>query len=113
VAKDPASELEGLRAGAGIRQQLEFDGRMVPALVVNYRGQVHAYRNRCPHRGTELDWQPGEFFDEHKTHLVCATHGALFQVDTGKCVSGPCVGQSLTRLDINAPRAESPDPGKN
>src|SRR6185312_16085931 len=39
-------------------------------------GMVRVYVNRCPHMGTELDWQPGDFFEESGLYLVCATHGA-------------------------------------
>jgi len=66
--------------------------------AIRFLGRAHAYVNRCPHMGTELDWQPGEVFDESGTHLVCATHGALFQPSTGYCVAGPCPGASLRRL---------------
>ena len=29
--------------------------------------------------------------------IVCAAHGALFEPDTGLCVQGPCLGESLRR----------------
>jgi nitrite reductase/ring-hydroxylating ferredoxin subunit len=66
--------------------------------AVRHAGKVHAFVNRCPHMGTELDWQPGEFFDIAGLYLVCATHGALFRPDNGLCVAGPCRGASLERL---------------
>ena len=27
--------------------------------------------------------------------IACSWHGALFDIDTGACVGGPCVGQAL------------------
>jgi nitrite reductase/ring-hydroxylating ferredoxin subunit len=66
--------------------------------AIRFRGTVHGYVNRCPHQGTELDWQPGEFFEEARIYLVCSTHGALFEPSTGYCVAGPCRGASLERL---------------
>lgn len=68
--------------------------------AVRFAGVVHAYVNRCPHMGTELDWQPGELFDESGAYLVCSTHGALFEPQTGRCVAGPCRGQSLQRIAV-------------
>ncbi len=68
--------------------------------VVRYRGKACAFVNRCPHLGTELDWQPGEFFEESGLYLVCSTHGALFEPDTGFCVAGPCRGASLERVQV-------------
>ena len=56
------------------------------------------YHNRCPHRGTPLDWQPGQFLDREGAHLVCATHGALFRLADGFCVAGPCAGDALSPL---------------
>jgi nitrite reductase/ring-hydroxylating ferredoxin subunit len=66
--------------------------------AIRHFGIVHGYVNRCPHQGTELDWQPGEFFEEARLYLVCSTHGALFEPSTGYCIAGPCRGASLERL---------------
>ncbi len=68
--------------------------------AVRHGGRVHAYVNRCPHMGTELDWQPGEFFEEAGLYLICSTHGALFEPKDGFCVAGPCRGASLQPLAI-------------
>ena len=70
-------------------------------LLIARRGeQLFAYENRCPHRGTTLDWAPDRFMTEDSTHLQCATHGAQFRVEDGFCVYGPCTGQSLAPLAI-------------
>jgi nitrite reductase/ring-hydroxylating ferredoxin subunit len=86
--------------GLATRFQLEFDGRALAAFVVAYDGEVFGYVNSCPHRGTELDWQAGEVFDEAGLYLVCATHGALFEPDSGRCVGGPCHGALLSKVAI-------------
>jgi nitrite reductase/ring-hydroxylating ferredoxin subunit len=57
---------------------------------------VRAFENRCPHRGTSLDWAPGRFLSPDGAFLQCATHDALFRFDDGLCVAGPCVGDMLT-----------------
>ena len=67
-------------------------------LVVRYAGRVHAYHNRCPHRGVPLEWQPDRFLDPSASLIQCATHGALFLIDSGECVAGPCEGQHLRAL---------------
>jgi len=61
---------------------------------------IHAYVNRCPHVGTPLDWSPDEFLDRDGRHIVCATHGALFRVDDGFCVAGPCSGDRLEPFPV-------------
>ena len=68
--------------------------------AIRSAGRACAYVNRCPHMGTELDWQPGEFFDVAGLYLVCSTHGAMFEPATGYCVAGPCRGASLERLEV-------------
>jgi nitrite reductase/ring-hydroxylating ferredoxin subunit len=83
--------------GPGVRFAL---GEALNGFAIRHRGTVRAYVNRCPHMGTELDWQPGEFFDFAGLYLVCSTHGALFQPATGFCVAGPCRGASLEPLQV-------------
>lgn len=67
-------------------------------LAVRRDGQVYAYRNRCPHRGVPLEWQADQFLDHSQSMIQCATHGALFLIESGECVAGPCAGQSLQAL---------------
>jgi nitrite reductase/ring-hydroxylating ferredoxin subunit len=67
-------------------------------LLVRRAGKVHAYRNRCPHRGIPLEWQSDQFLDASGSLIQCATHGALFLIESGECVAGPCAGQSLVAL---------------
>jgi len=75
-------------------------GRLALAVVAVRRGgDVRVYRNRCPHRGTPLDWVPDHFLDRAGRHLVCATHGAVFRVDDGLCLAGPCTGDRLEPLE--------------
>jgi len=76
----------------------EYEGH---SLVVARRdGQLHVYLNWCPHLGIELNFQPDEFFDLDRQHLQCANHGALFMVDSGLCVLGPCKGNSLRKVEF-------------
>lgn len=62
--------------------------------------QIFAYENSCPHAGLPLDYRPGKFLNYEKTHLSCANHGAMFKIDDGFCVKGPCRGQYLRPIDI-------------
>lgn len=63
--------------------------------AVRSGGGVYLYRNRCPHLGIELEWQPDRFLDYQNQFVQCSTHGALFLIESGECVSGPCQGQFL------------------
>ncbi len=84
----------------GLRFVLARLGGEEKGFAVRYDGHACAFVNSCPHVGTELDWQPGEFFEESGLYLVCSTHGALFEPLTGFCVAGPCRGASLEPLEI-------------
>lgn len=86
--------------GAGVRFEIERWGEKQPAFVVRYRGQARAYLNRCGHVPVELDWQPGQFFDDTRLYLICSTHGALYDPASGRCVGGRCAGRGLVPLHI-------------
>ena len=68
--------------------------------VVNKNQQFYAYKNQCPHLGIELEWQEHDFLDHQASLIQCSTHGALFLIENGKCVAGPCLGQFLQPLKI-------------
>lgn len=68
--------------------------------VVRQHQEVYAYRNRCPHLGIQLEWQADRFLDIEGELIQCSTHGALFTIQEGFCVSGPCSGQSLEAVEV-------------
>lgn len=70
----------------------------VECFLVRRGERVFAYRNRCPHTGAPLDWQPGQFLDLTGELIQCALHGAMFLPETGECVRGPCLGAHLLRV---------------
>jgi nitrite reductase/ring-hydroxylating ferredoxin subunit len=53
------------------------------------------YVNACPHLGVSLDWAPDRFLTADGSQIVCATHGALFEIEDGRCTDGPCEGEFL------------------
>ncbi len=76
-----------------------YAGQTCRAFAVRFEGQVHAYLNRCTHVAMEMDYQPNRFFDDSGRWLLCATHGAAYQPDTGTCAGGPCRG-GLVRVNL-------------
>lgn len=85
--------------GDAVRFQVTRDGEEAPAFVVRHRNRVHAYINRCSHRGIKLDWDAGKFFDRRGRYLICAVHGARYEPATGNCIGGPCNG-GLVKLPV-------------
>ncbi|MFT3756520.1 MAG: Rieske (2Fe-2S) protein [Pseudoxanthomonas sp.] len=76
--------------------------------LILYRdgGQVRAWLNICPHAGRRLDWAPGKFLLGKDRSLVCAAHGAAFELAGGVCVSGPCRGGSLRAVAVEVVEGE-------
>ena len=79
-------------------REFQKDGQ--PIVVAKFDGQVHAYINWCPHLGIELNFMPDQFLDSDGEFLMCANHGALFEIDSGHCLSGPCSGDALMKIEV-------------
>jgi len=90
----PLSELSNLTE----QQTRGFTVADIDLFIVKLDNEIIAYRNNCPHLGVPLNWQPDTFLSLDNTHIQCSTHGALFTLDKGDCIAGPCVGQSLQTL---------------
>lgn len=86
--------------GAGLRFPLPQVHERATGFVIRFQGKPYAYVNQCAHLPVELDWNEGAFFTSQKDYLICATHGAHYQPDTGFCVMGPCKGKSLTPIQV-------------
>ncbi|MBX3609118.1 MAG: Rieske 2Fe-2S domain-containing protein [Hydrogenophaga sp.] len=85
--------------GRGVSFDVNYAGQTCRAFAIRYRGEAHAYLNRCTHVAMELDWQPDQFFDDSAQWLLCATHGAAYAPDTGECRGGPCRG-GLFKIEL-------------
>ena len=74
------------------------DGRTI--FITQRDGVFFAYNNVCPHLQTELEFLENQFLDRDGEYIECSTHGALFNVESGECISGPCLGESLEKVEI-------------
>lgn len=84
--------------------EVEADVEGEPESLILHRddaGAVRAWRNVCPHAGRRLDWAPGQFLRAKDGSLVCAVHGASFELEGGRCVAGPCRGESLRAVAVH------------
>lgn len=66
--------------------------------AVKKSGKIYMYRNQCPHINVALEWVEDQFLDSTRSMILCSNHGALFLIDNGKCVAGPCSGKSLQAI---------------
>jgi len=81
---------ENQSKGFNINGQLIF--------AVKKYDKVHVYQNSCPHLGIQLEMVPDQFLDSTHSLIMCSMHGALFRIEDGYCVSGPCLDQSLKNI---------------
>lgn len=78
---------------------LNADEWPLRGFLVRVGDQVHAYLNRCPHAGRQLNFID-RFLTPDGELIQCMAHGALFEKETGLCIAGPCVDESLRRIDV-------------
>lgn len=93
-------ELEQIEEGGARGFEVITASEKVALVCIRQGQQIFAYRNRCPHTGINLEWLPDQFLDDTKQYIVCSTHGAMFQVEDGHCVAGPCAGDSLDAVPV-------------
>ena len=101
MTQTPLIVLEHLADGgfAEVEATLEGDAE---SLVLHRQGdEVRAWFNVCPHAGRRLDWAPGQFLKSKEGLLVCAAHGASFELLQGECLAGPCRGESLRAVPVD------------
>ena len=86
--------------------ELKIKRKTQSIFVVHKDAQFFAYFNKCPHTGANLEWQQDQFLDMDKALIQCATHDALFIIDSGECIAGPCTGDRLQAIPISVENGE-------
>ena len=96
----PLAELAAIDDGGLVAVDAVVGGTP-ESLILHREGQaVRAWLNICPHAGRRLDWSPGQFLKSRDGLLVCAVHGASFELREGTCVAGPCRGDRLNPVAL-------------
>ncbi len=73
-----------------------FDGGRTKVVVVRRGEGVRAYWDACPHYGgTPMAWRTNAYLNAARDRIVCASHGAEFDIETGACTLGAALGLSL------------------
>jgi nitrite reductase/ring-hydroxylating ferredoxin subunit len=94
--------LSELARGQSLKFLLPIREAEEECFLINYRGVFHAYINRCRHVPIAMDWVDNQFFAEEGRYLMCQTHNAYYEPDTGECIAGPqaACGKYLLRIPI-------------
>jgi nitrite reductase/ring-hydroxylating ferredoxin subunit len=93
--------LADIADGGFAEAEATLDGDAESLILYREGDQVRAWLNVCPHAGRRLDWAPGKFLKSKQGLLVCAAHGASFELTGGACVAGPCRGSRLRAVAVS------------
>jgi nitrite reductase/ring-hydroxylating ferredoxin subunit len=96
----PLITLDSIEDGGFAEVEASLDGDAESLILHRSGASVRAWLNVCPHAGRRLDWAPGKFLKSKEGHLICAAHGASFELERGDCVAGPCRGDSLRAVAV-------------
>ncbi len=94
--------IDDLKNGTGRKFQFKRDGVSFEGFAVCFAGELFVYENRCRHLPLPLDYGDSQFFTPGGKHLVCSSHGAMYEPSTGQCIQGPCVGARLKSLPFRS-----------
>ncbi len=100
AAAKPLATFDDLPDGELLEVEAELDGSAESLILHRDGDRVRAWLNICPHAGRRLDWAPGKFLQSKDGLLVCAAHGASFELREGACVAGPCRGDALRMVAV-------------
>lgn len=104
---DVLCRLDDIDPDLGNLRLLWFDRDGQRRVFLLRRGDaLFAYINECPHALSRLDHPPGDFLSLDRQRLECSFHGAQFEIDTGRCISGPCFGRGLTVYHVEVSDGE-------
>jgi nitrite reductase/ring-hydroxylating ferredoxin subunit len=92
--------IDSIEDGGFAEAEARVDGDAESLILYRQGDTVRAWLNVCPHAGRRLDWAPGKFLKSREGHLVCAAHGASFELRNGECVAGPCRGDALRAVPL-------------
>lgn len=82
--------------GAARNFVLQLRAGRFHGFVVRQGDVLSGYVDQCPHMGLPLAQKLDDYLTPDGGLIACSWHGALFRVDDGACIGGPCAGQSLT-----------------
>ena len=97
VAVGPVNDIDD----PGCREFTLGDGEWpFKGFIVRQGNEIYAYQNYCVHAGHPLNWKPDSFLTLDGSQIICASHGAVYEIKSGLCVAGPCPGKKLRALDV-------------
>ncbi len=91
----PLGPLDLIPDGSARNFVLELRAGRFHGFVVRRSDTVHGYVDLCAHMALPLAQQLDQYLTPDGRHIQCSWHGALYRIEDGECVGGPCVGARL------------------
>jgi len=88
--------LDDIADGTARNFVLQMKSGRFHGFIVRKGERVFGYRDHCPHMGLPLAQEPDRYLISGGELILCSWHGALFDIETGRCVGGPCPGAALS-----------------
>ncbi len=88
--------LDAITDGKARNFVLQMRAGRFHGFVVRRGDTVFGYVDRCPHMGLPLAQVLDDYLTPRGDLIACSWHSALFEIDSGACVGGPCGGAQLT-----------------
>lgn len=92
--------LQSLKNGTARNFVLQCRSGRFHGFLIRRNDRVVGYVDRCPHAGLPLAHSLDDYLTPDEEFIVCDWHGAIFSIESGYCVGGPCAGKRLTRWPV-------------
>jgi nitrite reductase/ring-hydroxylating ferredoxin subunit len=92
--------IDEVKEGQWYEFNLQIEDRVFSLMLQKKNNEYIAFKNFCPHQGRRMNYSLGQFLTTNEGNIVCPAHGAEFKPDSGLCVNGPCLGESLESVHI-------------
>ncbi|PXA85565.1 2Fe-2S ferredoxin [Caulobacter sp. D4A] len=88
--------LDLIADGAARNYVLQIGANRFHGFVVRRGEAAFGYVDRCPHAGLPLAQTLDQYLTPDGGMIACSWHGAVFSIEDGACLGGPCAGARLT-----------------
>lgn len=92
--------LDAIADGAARNFVVQMRAGRFHGFVVRRGLAVFGYVDRCPHMGLPLAQVLDAYLTPDGARIACSWHGALFAVEDGRCLGGPCAGGALAAWPV-------------
>ena len=106
----PVRDSSSVRASTTLPTSFKFDSRLLSSLQIRFKQALRTLfgfdavllnlisNSIQTSLQNPLNLMPNKFLSHNDNYIICSTHGALFEIETGLCISGPCINKNLAQI---------------